>query len=55
MLCNGLPYPAITPLIQSVIDAAPQSFLNHPTIAGFLNQAQEYMEKYGVADIAPNR
>ena len=55
MLCNGLPYPVITPLIQSVIDAAPQSFLDHPTIADFLRQAQENMEKYGMADIAFGR
>ena len=55
MLCNGLPYPIVTPLIQSVIDAAPQSFLDHPTIADFLHQAQENMEKYGMADIALGR
>ena len=50
MLCNGLPYPTITPLIQNVIDDAPQSFLKHPLICGFLKAAHENMEKYGVAD-----
>lgn len=51
MLCNGLPYPAITPLIQTVIDDAPQSFLNHPSIRDFLMAARENMEKHGMADI----
>ena len=44
MLCNGLPYPIITPLIQAVIDNAPQTFLAHPTISKFLNEAQEDSE-----------
>lgn len=51
MLCNGLPYPTITPLIQNVIDGAPRSFLKHPLISGFLEVAHENMEKYGVADV----
>lgn len=51
MLCNGLPYPAITPLIQTVIDDAPQSFLDHPSIRDFLMAARENMEKHGMADI----
>ena len=55
MLCNGLPYPVITPLIQSVLDAAPASFLSHPTIVGFLQQAQENMDKYDMAEMALGR
>lgn len=55
MLCNGLPHPVITPLIQNVIDAAPQSFLSHPTIAGFLQKAQENMNKSELADMALGR
>lgn len=55
MLCNGLPHPVITPLIQNVIDAAPQSFLSHPTIAGFLQKAQENMNKPELADMALGR
>ena len=50
MLCNGLPYPIITPLIQSVIDDAPQSFLAHPSIKKFLHEAREHTEQYGIAD-----
>lgn len=51
MLCNGLPYPTITPLIQSVINDAPEVFLQHPLISEFLKEAHENMEKYGVADV----
>ena len=43
MLCNGLPYPIVTPLIQAVIDGAPEKFLAHPTISTFLHEAQERM------------
>lgn len=42
MLCNGLPYPIITPLIQAVIDNAPAEFLAHPTIKGFMEEAKRY-------------
>ena len=52
MLCNGLPYPIITPLIQSVIDNAPQSFLSHPSICHFLHEAREQVEQHGITDAA---
>lgn len=51
MLCNGLPYPMITPLIQKVIDEAPQVFLEHPSISNFLQVAYDNMERYGLANI----
>lgn len=50
MLCNGLPRPMITPLMQEVIDDAPRNFLSHPSISGFLRTAYEATEGYGVAD-----
>lgn len=50
MLCNGLPYPTITPLMQSVIDEAPREFLEQPMISRFLQTARENMEKHGMAD-----
>ena len=50
MLCNGLPYPIITPLIQAVIDDAPKTFLSQPSISNFLHIAHENTERYGVAD-----
>lgn len=52
MLCNGLPRPMITPLMQEVIDDAPRNFLSHPSISGFLRKAHEATEGYGVADAA---
>lgn len=49
MLCNGLPHPIITPLIQAVIDNAPADFLAHPTICTFLHEARSNMEhNYGL-------
>ena len=51
MLCNGLPYPVITPLIQSVLDDAPKSFLTHPHIKDLLIAARENNERHGMADI----
>ena len=51
MLCNGLTNPMITPLMQMVIDDAPQSFLEQPSISRFLRVARENMEMYGVADV----
>ena len=50
MLCNGLPYPIVTPLIQAVIDDAPKAFLAHPTISQFLQAAHENTERHGVAE-----
>lgn len=51
MLCNGLPYPMITPLIQKVLDEAPQVFLAHPSISKFVQMAHDNMEQYGLANI----
>lgn len=51
MLCNGLPYPIITPLIQSVIDDAPQVFLEHPSVSAFLQIARDNTERYGLANV----
>lgn len=51
MLCNGLPYPVITPLIQSVVDDAPPVFLEHPSVSKFLQVAHENTERYGLANI----
>ena len=51
MLCNGLPYPMITPLIQKVINEAPQVFLAHPSISKFMQMAHDNMERYGLANI----
>ena len=54
MLCNGLPYPIITPLIQQVIDEAPQEFLDHPSIREFLQMAHENTDYDGWASVVEN-
>lgn len=51
MLCNGLPRPLITPLMQEVIDDAPKEFLSHPSISEYLRLAHEDTERYGVASV----
>jgi hypothetical protein len=54
MLCNGLPYPVITPLMQQVLDDAPQEFLEHPSIRKFLKMAHENTDQYGLAGVVEN-
>lgn len=51
MLCNGLPFPIITPLIQSVLDEAPPAFHNHPSIKQFVNMANDNMANHAIADM----
>lgn len=45
MLCNGLPYPLLTPLIEEIIDNAPDSFKNHGLIKEYMEIARANMEK----------
>ena len=40
MLSNGLPYPVMTPLIRSVLDKAPSSFLENPIVSEFVDAAK---------------
>lgn len=45
MLCNGLPYPLITPLIQEIMDNAPDSFKNNAMVKEYMEVARENMEQ----------
>lgn len=45
MLCNTFPYPVITPLIEEIVDAAPDNFRNHPIVKEYLAVARSNMEK----------
>ena len=45
MLCNGLPYPVITPVIEEIVNEAPEAFQNHPMITEYMKIASENMEK----------
>ena len=41
MLCNSMPYPMLTPMMQEVVDDAPESFKNHPIIKQLLIIAED--------------
>lgn len=45
MLCNGFPYPLITPLIEEIVGEAPDCFKNHPLVQEYMIAARENMEK----------
>lgn len=45
MLCNGFPYPLLTPLLEEIVDNAPDSFKSHDLIKEYLEAARENMEK----------
>ena len=46
MLCNNtFPYPVMTPLLEEIIDNAPDSFKNHDLIREYIRVASENMEK----------
>ena len=49
MLSNGLPYPVITPLIRSVLDKAPSSFLSNPIVSDFVKAADANASRKDVA------
>ena len=45
MLCNGFPYPLMTPLLEEIVDNAPESFKNHDLIKEYIEAARSNMEK----------
>lgn len=45
MLCNAFPYPLLTPLMEEIVDNAPDSFKSHDLIKEYLESARENMEK----------
>lgn len=45
MLCNGLPYPVLTPLMEEIIDDAPDTFKNNPMIRDYVSAARSNMDK----------
>lgn len=48
MLCNGFPYPILTPLIEEIVNDAPDSFKNHSLVKEYVEVARENMEKLEV-------
>ena len=45
MLCNGFPYPVLTPVIEEIVDEAPERFKKHHLIKGYMDAARENMKK----------
>ena len=45
MICNGLPYPVLTPMMEQILKNAPESFKNNPLIKNYVNVARANMEK----------
>lgn len=45
MLCNSMPYPVLTPMMQEVVDNAPTAFLNHPVVKELLMVANQNRDK----------
>lgn len=45
MMCNGFPYPILTPVIEEIVDAAPDYFKNNVMVKEYMDAARENMEK----------
>ena len=45
MLCNGFPYPLMTPLLEDLVNSAPDCFKNHNLIKEYVEVARANMEK----------
>lgn len=44
MVCNAFPYPFMTPLLEEIVDKAPDSFKNHELVKEFIKEARQNME-----------
>lgn len=45
MICNAFPYPILTPLLEEIVEQAPESFKNDPMIKEYIAVARSNMEK----------
>jgi len=45
MLCNGFPYPVLTPVIEEIVNGAPDGFKNNHMVKGYMDVARENMKK----------
>ncbi len=45
MMCNGFPYPILTPVIEEIVNAAPDKFKNNRMVKGYMEAARENMKK----------
>ena len=46
MLCNSFPYPVLTPVIEEIVNGAPEKFKNDSMVKGYMEVARENMKKY---------
>ena len=45
IMCYGMPYPVLTPVMKEIINDAPASFKENPMIKEFISIAQTNMDK----------
>lgn len=45
MLCNSFPYPMLTPVVEEIVNEAPESFQNNLMVSEYMKVARENMEK----------
>ena len=45
MLCNGFPYPVVTPVIEEIVNGAPETFKNNRMVKEYMDAARENMKK----------
>lgn len=45
MLCNGFPYPVVTPVIEEIVNGAPETFKNNRMVKEYMEVARENMKK----------
>ena len=45
MLCNSFPYPVLTPVIEEIVNGAPEKFKNDTMVKGYMETARENMKK----------
>lgn len=45
MMCSGFPYPILTPMIEEIVNAAPDSFKSHAMVKEYMDAARQNMEK----------
>ena len=46
MLCNSFPYPVLTPVIEEIVNGAPEKFKNDTMVKGYMEIARENMKKF---------
>ena len=44
MVCNGFPYPLLTPLMEEIVEKAPGYFKNHELVKEYIEAARKNME-----------